>query len=403
MPDVRQKLVRDALNVWAPNWPRRVTRRQAWVDNRDEATSYLQEAEGEGSNSPFVSVYSFPRGHTKEGNVPRVDTIFIDFDFEGGDYEAGSGDRDAWRRDLSHLLVRARMVARHLRDYGRPGWRASLSGHKGIHLFLDFPALEPPPGEFEEMVAGINDYATDLIDQIQEETGLDTLHRYVDVTSSDLGRLCRVPNTRHNGASESFGEDRFCVPVTIDELAELSVDEYESMTRSPRPMPYHDREPNTKVAEVLTQYIRTADLSVHSVKPSGSTVNRELVDEYREQSNDEIELEDVKLLTSDRPCVWRFHEREDKYRHGYESHYMELFVIRELIEKNVPIEVMKEFLSNAPEYDEDYTENRIEEIISRDYHRFGIESVLRKAPEFTGYEDCSLCQRVLADKPQLKT
>jgi len=258
MNDTQYDYIRDALSVWAPSWPRRVNRTQEWTHDADSATERLLRAQDDENNSPFVSTYSFPRGHTKENAIPRVDTLFIDFDFENGDYQPGSGDRDAWRRDLSHLLVRARMVARLLDERGTAGWRAALSGHKGIHLFLDFEPLDTSVGEFTEFVAGLNDYATDLIDDIASETGLDDLHDYVDVTSSDMGRLCRVPNTLHTGATQSFSEDRYCVPITLRELAAITPDRYESLTQAPRTVPLESRNPNTDVTERIEQYIQTA-------------------------------------------------------------------------------------------------------------------------------------------------
>lgn len=179
----------------------------------------------------------------------------------------------------------------------------------------------------------------------------------------------------------------------------MTVDEYIAETQQPRPLPWDGRDENERVNEILTQHVRNASVG-RSRSFSGSTVDRSRVAAYRETSNDSIELGDIKLLTSDRPCVWRYYGRDDKFRHGYQSHYMEMYVIRELIERDVPIDVIKEFFNSAPEYDEQYTENRIEEIISRDYKRFSVESVLRNAREFCGYEDCGLCQRVLQEDIQ---
>lgn len=392
MSNAQRQLIRDSLSVWAPNWPRNVNRRQQETGNAVMATEHLLEAQREDGNSPFISVYSFPRGHTKKDNIPRVDTLFIDFDFEGGDYKSGSGDRDAWRRDMSKLLVRVRRVAAFLKENGRSGWRASLSGHKGVHLFLDFPALPTDLGEFGQYVAGLNNYANDLIHKLSEETGLRNLERYVDVTSSDLGRLCRVPNTVHGGATNSFGERRFCVPVSLAELAEIDVDEYESLTQAPRAVPYTEREPNSDVGEIVARQVRTARAGSSTAYSGESDVNWSRVEQYQEQSNDNIELEDIEFITSDRPCVWEFYKRDDKYRHGFESHFMELFCIQELLEKRVPIDVIKEFLDSAPEYNERETEQRIKQLISRNYNRFSVEKAIKKAPTFMRSDGCEVCE-----------
>jgi hypothetical protein len=397
--------VLDALQLWAPTWPRRVSRRQLWTDNPEETATALTEAERGKDDSPFISVYSFPRGHSSDGNVPRIDTLFIDFDIEDGEYERGSGNRDAWQRDLSHLLVRVRQVAREIQDSDNAnGWRAALSGHKGIHLFLDFEPLDTDLGDFEDYIGGVNDYAADLVDELSERTGISDLDRYVDVTSGDLSRLCRVPNTLHGGATSSFGEERYCVPVSLAELSSMTPEAYEEFTRSPRSPPSEARSPVSSVTEVVEQHVRLADGRATDYSSTGraSTLDWSRVTEYREQSNDNLTLSDVKLLTSDMPCVWAFHEREDKFQHGNQSHEFETHAIAKLLECNFPIDVIKEFLSNSPDYDEDYTEQRIKELIARDFNPYTTRKLLQRAPEFCGYSWCARCQRVLEQNPELQ-
>lgn len=391
----RAQKVASALNIWAPTWPRKVNRQQVWARGVQDAVGKLASAEGDTTNAPFVSVFSFPDGHTKDGNIPHIDTLFIDFDFDEGEYERGSGDEDAWMRDMSHLLVRVRRVAEYIDEHGRAGWRASLSGHKGIHMYLDFEPVSRELGGYGKYVTGTNEFANDLIDDLADETGID-LDEYVDVTSSDLGRLCRVPNTLHGGASMSFGEERYCVPVTMDELADMTPDLYRALTREPRPVPWDERNPNAEVSGRLAQYISTATESLSSTRRSSSVRNIAAYEHYVEEvANDDITLSDVELLTSDRPCVWNFYERDDKWDYGVQSHNMEMYCIRELQEKNVPVDVMKQFFNSAPGYDEEYTEMRIREVISRDYERFRTDTMLRLAPEFMASEGCGRCQRIM--------
>lgn len=392
----RRELITDALDVWAPTYPRRVTRKQWWAENAADAVDAMFEAENQDGNSPFISTYSFPRGHTKEGNVPRVDTLFIDFDMEGGDYERGSGDREAWARDLSFLLVRARKVAALLLDNEAEGWRASLSGHKGVHLFLDFPAVSTESGDYAKFITGVNSFARELTADLMEETKISDLGEYIDVTSSDLGRLHRVPNTVHGGATESFGEERYCVPVTLSELAEIDVDTYEELTSKPRPIPYDERVENETVGETITQHVIHSEPAAFSKNYEGPNyADYENYKEYvNEIQNDDITLDDVYYLTSDRPCVWEYHLREDKFDHGNQSHYMEVYCIRELQEKNVPVSVMKEFLSNSPKYNEEYTDQIIRNVISYDYERFGVRRHIERSPEFCALDKCKLCKRV---------
>lgn len=381
----KQTYLGQVLDVWAPNWPRRVGKHQDWAHTHDEAVGILDREMTKGGDG-YISTYSFPRGHTREGNVPHVDTLFIDFDIEGREYKAGSGDRDAWIRDLSFLLVRARRVAKFLLEREAPGWRAAFSGHKGIHLFLDFPAVDPDIGDYNQFAAGLSEYARELTGHLMQETGITDLSDYVDVTSGDLGRLHRVPNTRHPGASESFGEDRYCVAVTLEELANATPEFYEEATRQPRRMDglYESRNPNERAGENVAHHIATASPG-KSASFTDSMPDPERYDEYvSEVQNEAIDLDDVEFLTSDRPCVWEFYKREDKYSYGNQSRFMEIYCIRELQEKNVPVDVIREFLSNSPEYDKDYTEWIIKDVISRDYNRFSIEKLMSEAPEFAG-------------------
>jgi hypothetical protein len=400
----RAALIAEALQTWAPTYPRRVGRKQRWTQNFSETTRLLLDEEGTGSGRPFVSTYSFPRGHTKENAVPRIDTLFIDFDFDDGDYVRGSGDVDAWRRDMSHLLVRARKVASVIASGDRTAsWRASLSGHKGIHLFLDFEPLDTELGDFRQYVAGLSEYADELVTQLSEATGIRDLDNYVDVTSGDLGRLCRAPNTRHSAATESFGEDRYCVPVSITELMTMTPEDYEHFTQSPREPSAERRSPSSDAAEIIEHHIRDAT-PTKSYGSGGhiSSVDWNRVKAYREQSNDELTLDDVRFLTSNYPCVWEFHEREDKFEYGNQSHEMETHCIAVLLENNISIDVIKEFLSTSPDYDEQYTEERIRELIARDFSPYSTPKLLRRAPEFCGYDWCKRCQNVLQDDAELR-
>jgi hypothetical protein len=385
--------VRNGLQAWAPNWPRRVTQHQRTANNAPTAASMLMEAERNGT-APFISTYSFPRGHTKGDHIPTIDTLFIDFDFEGGDYE-GDGDREAWRRDLSHLLVRTRAVADFLLDEGAETWRAALSGHKGVHLFHDFAALDENIGEFSQYVQGMNDYATRLVGDLADETGLTSLHKYVDVTSSDLGRLCRAPNTLHHSATEAFDDERYCVPVSIEELAEIDVDAYEDLTSSRRPSPVTERTERQDTTHI-EQHIRSA--SVHRQTGGRSaTVDWSRVNRYRNESDDELTLDDVEFLLHDRTCMWNWHLRPDKFDYGFQSHYMEIASLTELIHHRVPIDVLHEFLQPSPKYDEQRSDNTIRQLVAYHYNKFSPQSIRENAPEFADPENCPRCKQALEE------
>ena len=230
---------------------------QKQANSHERIIRNLNEIKGKAPG--FVSVYSFPNGHTSESsdNIPRIDTLMFDLDFDG----AKNAPEREWKREMTALLVRTRMVAKQLIEDGLDQyWRASLSGHKGIHLYVDFPAIDVREGTASQFRSGVEKYTNELLDTIQSETGLTNLDDYVDVMSGeDFARMTRLPNTVHEGATERFGETRFCVPISIKELAEIRVDDYVQLTRRPRHVPEDCRRVESQKAHnVLVQNIQTA-------------------------------------------------------------------------------------------------------------------------------------------------
>ncbi|UBF22643.1 DNA primase [Halorubrum tailed virus 25] len=384
--------VEDALRAWAPTYPRRATKYQRWATSIPEAVELVLDAEESPDNWPFISTYSFPNGHTKDGNIPRIDRLFFDFDIPDTDeYRSGGNHADAWARDMSRLLVRTRKVARFLLKSENPDcWQVVLSGHKGVHIDLVFPTVEPSNGDFDQFKNGMASYADSIVEYLKDATGLDDLDKWVDVDSADLGRMRRVPNTKHLGASKAFGEDRFCVPVSLKELAEIGPADYIELTRSRRPVTKAMyATPNEKAGEVLTQRIRTAPTTARSTS-SGSTVNRSRIQAYEDRANDSITVDDIPFVLSDRPCVVEFPERDDAFSHRAASHMMEMKAVTEMMEKGVPIQTMIDFLNQHPRADEEYTRERIEQYISRDYNAVTCEKVWRQADQFCLHGGCKI-------------
>lgn len=187
------------------------------------------------------------------------------------------------------------------------------------------------------------------------------------------------------------------------EVADLTPERYEELTREPRQPPVSERSPLTEVGEIIEQYVRSSNTSrTFSAKSGGSVMDWSRVDDYKEQSNDNLTLEDVRMLTSDMPCVWEYYQRDDKYRHGYQSFVMETHCIGKLLRHNFPIDVIHEFLDSAPEYDEQYSQERIEKLIAQDFYHYRIENLLREAPTFCGYDWCQRCQNVIEDDEELQ-
>lgn len=382
--------LQQTIEVWCSTYPRRVTSLQKWANNASQVEKRLANIH-DGDVAPFISVYGFPNGHTTDGNVPEIDTLFIDFDIpRGGEYRSSNPDPQAWYRDMSGLLTRVREVARLLvREGLAQHFRAALSGHKGVHLYLDFPAIDPTEGTIGQFKVGTKQYADELVQYLQESTHLD-LEEWVDVDSSDMARLCRMPNTKHWGASQAFDEDRYCVPVSVRELVEVAPNEYVKLTRETRPVPDGcERNPSERAGRIITQYVREAKANPVG-NSSGSNYDPAAIKEYEKQTNDKITLDDVPFLTSNKPCIWAFRERDDMFNHGAASHSMELNVIACLVGKRVPIDVIVEYFSASDDFNENYTREQVKTVIARNYSQFSCKTIWKKADQFCLKDSCNI-------------
>jgi hypothetical protein len=387
MGTFRTDLLTEAAKVWAPDYPRRVSSDdsfQVGANNIVQTLRNLKRA-AEAGQPGFVSTYSFPNGHSRSGNLPKIDTIFVDFDIQGERYrpEEGRARETDWEIEMSDLLVRVRRLAEALvgKDQAKY-WRASLSGHKGIHLFLDFPPLDPDIATFGEFKKGLNEYADVMVESLDEAAGGIGIEEWVDVNSADLGRLVRMPNTPHHGV-EYTDRTRYCVPVTIEELAEIDVERYKRLTSNPRSLSC-ERVPSETAGEKVRQTILDTETRSTSSLSTPSSYNTSRVKEYKENSDNRVTMEVLKFMTRDKPFMWEWRERDDAFRHGQQSRVMELFVMLECMHHNTPIDVIVDFLRPIPGFREDYTRELVKDLISRDYNRMSLRKVRQEAPEFYG-------------------
>lgn len=388
--------IRKASRVFTPDFPRKVSAAntiQRKVHNRDSLVRSLDRAEA--NEMPgYYSVYSFPHGHPNDGKLPKIDCIFIDLDVPGERYDPEDG-RDslaAWKREISGLLTRVRMIAKAiLSDSKAEHFRAVLSGHKGLHLYLDFPPVHPDNGSFNQFKRGLSKYGKRVMQWLDSAAGGVDIEKWVDVDASDLARLARHPNTKHHGVAYS-DSDRWAVPVTIEELSDMQVDDYLALTNAPRWRQDIERNPSEQAGRIAKQYVRTARSSDVSHNRSTS-YDAGRVKRYRQQSTDEIELEDVLFLSANLPCIEAFRNRADAYEHGEASRVMELNAMGKMIEMETPIDVMHEFFAAIPRYDEEWTEHLITDIIGRDYGTFNCEKIIDRAPQFCLGDDCGVYQR----------
>lgn len=364
-----RELARTAGLLWAPNFPRKTVDGDTWqftVTDSDDLLDALERTHGKGAG--FISTYSFPHGHSTDGNIPRVDTLMYDLDVPSTK-EYAPGDTERWHQDMSALLARVRIVAKYLVENEMDThWRASLSGFKGIHFYQDFPAIHPDNGNQNQFKSGLKAYSDGMIGFLESETHV-ALAEWMDVDSSDLGRLTRHPNTVHTGATKFFGEQRWCVPVSIRELASIDTDRYVSLTREPREYPgVLERNPDEHAGKVITGYIRQAGGGDASGGGNDAGSFRSFSHYEANVANQNItSLDDVKLLTADRPCVWAYRERGDQFEYGAASHTMEVYVMSELVWKNVPVSVILDFFRDVEGFTEAETITTLKGVIEANW------------------------------------
>lgn len=396
---MNESLLLEATYEWAPDYPIRATYsddgKQTVIDGRLELLDSLVAAANKGGPG-YVSSYSYPRGHSHDGNIPKVNTLFLDFDIPKsfGNYDPKNGGRiEDWRRDMSALLTRAQMVADVILDSNKSDFfRVSLSGHKGLHLFIDFDPLDPGIAGIEKFKNGLNDYANELIGMLNDEAGGIELQEWVDVNSSDLGRLVRHPNTPHNGA-EHVAWTPYCVPVTLEELSEMDADDYLDLTKQPRELPDGaTRTPSSKASEKITEHIKNAS-SERSVSGAGKSFDKNAVAEYRKQANEKITVDDIPLLVKEKPCIEAFVNRDDAYDYDSQSRIMEINAIKQIMQHNVPIEVIIEYFSDIPGFSEDYTEELVKDIIGRYDGPLVCQNICDQASEFCLGDKCGVYRR----------
>lgn len=70
---------------------------------------------------------------------------------------------------------------------------------------------------------------------------------------------------------------------------------------------------------------------------------------------------------------------------------MEINVIKELASHQIPIDVIVDFFSDIPRFDEDYTRRLVKDIIARYFPTsFVCSNVVDASPQFCLGDDCSI-------------
>lgn len=399
-----------ASNVFASGYPRQSSSEYTIQKLRSDRMAFNKALLSTiDSGMPgYYSVYSFPRGHSQDDNIPKVDCIFIDLDIEGDRYDPdGEADFQDWKIEMSALLARVRMIAKEIIESGQADhFRATLSGHKGLHLYLDFPTIAPNNGSFEQFKAGLKTYGETVMKWLDSTAGGVSIDRWVDVDASDLGRLARHPNTINHGAAYD-DETRWCVPVTMAELAVLDVESYLELTENARWPDGYKRNPSIDAGNKAAIEIREAHVTSTSSSGDVSEYDPSNVAKYKENvdnvsryqdtehfsENPDIGVEDIGFLTSNYPCIKAFVNREDAFNHDNDSHIMEVNVIGKLAEIGVPRDVMHELFSEIPGYDPKVMDEQIDTVLGREYRSFNCNKIADRCGQFCLGTDCGTYNR----------
>lgn len=401
-----QELLQQAAEVWCPNYPRRTVGEtggefcQFTSHQAEELVHNIKKYEGDYPG--YVSVYSFPEGHPTDSktNVPRIDTLMIDFDVDKDKFLVdGEMKRHKYALHMKRLLDRLNAVAEALDEAGKADYfRWSLSGFKGAHLYLDFPTIPRETGTATQFRRGMEEFTDIVVERLGDVSGYEDLDEYIDVSSGwDLSRLTRLPNSVHEKATKAFGETRYCIPVTNEEMKKIGVEHYVKMTRNPRRLPEGaKRVEQERSAKIIRNTITDAPIA----EKHGGTVSikdESRYNEYRKTANRDIELEDLKFLLKRKPCIWSFRGNSDMFTQGGASHNMEMQCILAMASVGTHPMVMHEFFASSPDYDYETTQKRLKEVLSRDYEQFTCSKILETAEQFCLKSDC----KTFRDSPDL--
>jgi hypothetical protein len=170
--------------------------------------------------------------------------------------------------------------------------------------------------------------------------------------------------------------------VSIEELVNLSPDDYLELTSGPRPVPYTERSPSAAGRREVALEVRNASGGEYHSERRGSVKDPKAVKRYEEESNDRIKVSDIPLLVANKPCIMEFVKRNDSYGYGSESRIMEINVMKELIQKKVPIDVIVNFFRPIEGFSEGTTRSLVEDLISRYEGPFVCQNVWDAGGEF---------------------
>ena len=214
-------------------FPRFVGQPKQWAVF-DEGTfdEFLRHNEGEANCYSRISWYG------RDGSI-MLDEVFLDLD---GDLPGGYGvssDTDMverLRNDRNYLNDVLGSVVNDVREIAELCHEESIPvvgvyTGKGVHIHALFEERANPQDAFSSRQRWF-----------KEECDLDTFDEQVN---GDMKRLCRVPNCRRYDDKLNTSIDMYTVPLSKEEMRQLTVDELIRFSESPRqiPIPGESRPP----------------------------------------------------------------------------------------------------------------------------------------------------------------
>jgi hypothetical protein len=405
----KRRLIFDThcINVWASSFPRRFgIPEQRVVNSAVEVLALINQCLREGLSS-YISVYDFREGHPSEGGNPVIDRIYIDLDLESSEFKALMLRLEKGEDVLEEVLrLRRTLLAQVIKEakrlvevLARRGIipRIVLSGFKGVNIFIDFA---PVQFSFPEL-------AKTVLSSFTERVAKEADVRVDMSVVGDLSRICRIPNTLHSKASKVLGRPQYCVPITVDELETLTVDQYDALCSAQR-LTVVQRFENIDVSREIVRIVKELDPDdfLVNVGRNGYVKDPELVAEYEREARREIfASEDYEELRM-RPCFKRV-RRESIQLDGSEGHNMRLAAVAEMIANEISIPSIVRWFDFCADFNPDVTRRKVEEIISYGYGRKEINefgevvrrpwrcfTIIKKCPSYCLREECPTYRRL---------
>ena len=207
--------------------------------------------------------------------------------------------------------------------------------------------------------------AKHILSKFMDELKAETDVAFDPTVIGDVSRLCRIPNTLHSDASKLLGRPQYAVPVTVEELVNLTPKGYDQLCSAPRFIPMARRESN-EVLVMLTRITEDMDLDDVAVNPTSSVKDFERLEVYELECTKEILVDEDFDELDVRPCFTRV-RRERISLDGPGGHLMRIGAVMELAIQELSVSSIVRWFSFCSDYDPVKTEEAVKDIISRGY------------------------------------